>query len=105
MNGFRLMAEVGKGKFGEVYMARHVETNAIFALKKVEKRKIKEYKMIDQFAKEIRLQAALDHPKIVKLYGFFEEGDLIYLILEYVGGGTLFEYQNTHRTLSIHKTV
>ena len=86
-------------------MARHIETNAIVALKKIEKKKIKEYNMIDQFIKEIKLQNAFDHPKIVKFYGFFEEGNKFYLILEFINGGTLFEYQNIHRTLSISKTV
>ena len=48
--------------------------------------------MLEQFKREIRLHSALDHPNIVKFYGFFEEGENIYLILEYITGGTLFDY-------------
>lgn len=33
----------------------------------------------------------LDHPNIVKMIDFFEEPNLYYLVLEYVGGGELFE--------------
>lgn len=36
----------------------------------------------------------LDHPNIVKFYGFFEEKDNICLVLEYLNGGTLFDYMN-----------
>lgn len=48
--------------------------------------------MIQQFKREIRLHSALDHPNIVKFYGFFEDEENIYLILEYISGGTLFDY-------------
>ena len=72
---------LGKGKFGEVNLARHVETNFVVALKKIIKAKIVEYKMVEQFKREIRLHSTLDHPNIVKFYGFFEDGENVYLIL------------------------
>lgn len=43
---------------------------------------------------EIRLHSSLDHPNIVKFYGVFEEGDSIYLVMELLNGGTLFDYLN-----------
>lgn len=64
------------------------------AIKKIVKAKVIEFKMIDQFTQEIRLHSCLDHPNIVKFYGFFEEGDEIFLVLEYMNGGTLFDYLN-----------
>ena len=56
--------------------------------------------MIEQFKRQIRLHSALDHPNIVKFYGFFEDAENIYLILEYISGGTLFDYldQEEHLT-------
>ena len=50
--------------------------------------------MVDQFAEEIRLHSSLDHPNIVKFYGVFEEKNYIYLVMEYMNGGTLFDYLN-----------
>lgn len=50
--------------------------------------------MVDQFTKEIRLHSSLDHPNIVKFYGVFEEKDFIYLVMEYMNAGTLFDYLN-----------
>jgi len=38
-------AEVGSGKFGEVYRCRHKATGFLFALKKIFKSTIKEYNM------------------------------------------------------------
>ena len=49
INGFEIYKQLGKGKFGEVYLARHIETGFIVALKKIIKTKVIEYKMIEQF--------------------------------------------------------
>ena len=71
INGFEMSRVLGKGKFGEVFLGRHRDTGFVAAIKKIEKKKVVEYKMIDQFAKEIRLHSSLDHPNIVKFYGVF----------------------------------
>lgn len=78
-----------------------MNTRFLVALKKVLKAKLKEFNIVDQFIKEIKLQNAMNHPNIVKFYGFFEEKDSFYLILEYMNGGTLFEYLNVVGTLKI----
>lgn len=49
INGFEIHKQLGKGKFGEVYLARHIETGFIVALKKIVKAKMIEYKMLEQF--------------------------------------------------------
>lgn len=46
--------------------------------------------MIEQFKCEIRLHSVLEHPNIVKFYGCFDHQEHIYLVLEYLNGGTLF---------------
>lgn len=50
--------------------------------------------MVNQFIEEVKLHSSLEHPNIVKFFGFFEETDAIYLILEYINGKTLFDYLN-----------
>lgn len=37
--------------------------------------------MVSQFIEEIKLHSSLDHPTIVKFYGFFEQDDSFYLVL------------------------
>ena len=58
--------------------------------------------MVDQFVKEIRLHASLDHPNIVKFFGVFEDKDSSYLVMEYTNGGTLFDYLNEVPYLDVH---
>lgn len=56
--------------------------------------------MIDQFLQEIKIQSYCNHENILKLYGFFDDSDYIYLILEYMEEGTLFTHLKKTKTLT-----
>lgn len=73
LRGFSFGHVLGKGKFGQVFLAKHIETGFLVAIKKIPKAKLKQHNLIDQFTKEIKLHNCLDHPKLVKFYGFFEQ--------------------------------
>lgn len=47
--------------------------------------------MDKQLANEIKIQSYLEHPNILKLYGYFQEWSKIVLILEYATDGELFK--------------
>ena len=46
--------------------------------------------MLEQFINEIKIQMFLEHPNVVKLYGFFDDTLNFYIIMEYMEGGNLF---------------
>lgn len=48
---------------------------------------------------EIKMQSFFDHPNILKLYGFFDDEENIYLILEYMEEGTLYSQLRKQKTL------
>ena len=62
----------------------------LVALKAIKKSYINENKMKNQIKNEIKIQSFLNHPNILKLYGFFESNDKIYLILEFANEGELY---------------
>jgi aurora kinase len=62
----------------------------VCALKTVPKAIIKEENIVGQFTRELKIQSVLDHPNITKLYGFFEDKDYIYLLLELGSEGQLY---------------
>ena len=46
--------------------------------------------------REIKIQKALDHRNIVKLFNSEEKDGKLYIILEYIRGGALFDYLMKH---------
>jgi aurora kinase len=81
INQFRLGKKLGSGRFGNVYLAEEKSTRTIWALKVMNKQKIRDADMVDQVFWEIKLQIYMNHPNILKLYGFFDDAKNIYLIL------------------------
>lgn len=56
--------------------------------------------MEEQLLMEIKMQLYFNHPNILKLYGFFNDKDNIYLILEYMEEGTLYSQLRKKKTLT-----
>jgi len=79
---------------------RHIASGFVCAIKKVVKAKVKEYNMISQLIQEIKIQAFLNHPNIVQFYSVVYDEQNIYLVMEYMEGGTLFDYMNNKEILS-----
>ncbi|CRK97821.1 CLUMA_CG011197, isoform A [Clunio marinus] len=87
---FDIGRPLGRGKFGNVYLAREKETKFVIALKVLFKKQIANQEIEHQVRREIEIQSHLRHPNILRMYGFFHDEQRIYLILEYASGGTLF---------------
>lgn len=88
---FDIGRPLGRGKFGNVYLAREKETKFVIALKVLFKKQIATQQIEHQVRREIEIQSHLRHQNILRMYGFFHDDQRIYLILEYASGGTLFE--------------
>lgn len=87
---FDIGRPLGRGKFGNVYLAREKETKFVIALKVLFKKQVASQGIEHQVRREIEIQSHLRHPNILRMYGFFHDEQRIYLILEYASGGTLF---------------
>lgn len=81
---------LGKGKFGDVYLAREKRTNFITAIKVLDKASIRQMKAQKQVIREIKIHSYLNHKNIIKLYGVFHDEEKVYMILEYAPGGELY---------------
>ncbi|XP_008058800.1 serine/threonine-protein kinase DCLK3 [Carlito syrichta] len=80
---------IGDGNFAVVKECRHRETRQAYAMKIIDKSRLKgKEDMVDS---EILIIQSLSHPNIVKLHEVYETETEIYLILEYVQGGDLFD--------------
>lgn len=81
---------LGKGSYGKVVLVQHVRSKLKYALKIIKKDKVCYRTPIEVFLREIAIHKTLCHPNIVKLHGHIEDSTKIYLLLEYVDGGTIF---------------
>ncbi|XP_022189945.1 aurora kinase C [Nilaparvata lugens] len=90
LNDFEIGKPLGKGKFGRVYLARERQTHAIFALKTMFKSELSKGQMEHQVIREVEIHSRLHHPNIIRMFTYFADERRIYLVLEYAGGGEMF---------------
>lgn len=87
LDDFDIGRPLGKGKFGNVYLAREKRSQFILALKVLFKKKIIDSDFVYQVKREVEIQAHLTHKNILKLYGYFQDKERVYLVLEYAPNG------------------
>lgn len=88
---FEKVSTLANGAFGTVIKAREKGTNKYVAVKIISKEKSINSAMV-QLKREVTVLQKAEHPNIVKLYDFFETDKEIYIVMEYIKGGTLKEY-------------
>ncbi|KAK7200058.1 serine/threonine-protein kinase [Novymonas esmeraldas] len=86
---FSREAVLGEGSYSIVTLATHRASGLRFALKEIDRGRLRWRPLEMQLRWEINLQRTLRHPHIVRLYSYFITSDCISLVLEYCGGGTL----------------
>ena len=84
--------QLGCGSFGRVFLVAHNETNELFALKTIDKRKIMvTYGKLDIIYDEINIHSKLLHQNIIKVYNVYEDEETINIIMEYAQKGNLYQ--------------
>lgn len=96
LSNFDIGRPLGRGKFGNVYLAREKDTKFVVALKVMFKKQIQLNNVEHQVRREIEIQSHLRHPNILRLYGYFHDLTRIYLILEYAPKGALYKELQSH---------
>ncbi|XP_019067111.1 CBL-interacting serine/threonine-protein kinase 1 isoform X2 [Solanum lycopersicum] len=97
---YELGRTLGEGNFGKVKFAKHTDSAKSFAIKILEKNRIQDLRITDQIKREIRTLKVLKHPNVVRLYEVLASKTKIYMVLEYVNGGELFDRIATKGKLS-----
>ncbi|XP_027192524.1 CBL-interacting serine/threonine-protein kinase 24 isoform X2 [Cicer arietinum] len=82
---------IGEGTFAKVKFAKDSETGKSVAIKVMAKTTILKHKMVDQIKREISIMKIVRHPNIVRLHEVLASQNKIYIILEFVMGGELYD--------------
>ena len=86
---FKLLGLLGSGGMSSVYLAEHTLMLRKQAIKVLPKKRVSDSSYLERFKLEALATASLDHPNIVRLYDIDNEGDIHYLVMEYVPGRDL----------------
>ena len=100
---FKLVALLGQGAMGRVFRAEDVQLQRQVALKVLpqELKRGRETIRLEQFVREARSAASLDHPGVVQVYEINESGDVFYIAMELLEGGNLNELVKASGPLDI----
>ncbi len=87
---FEILKHLGSGSLGDVYLVRHKQTKAEYAIKAIDKSDKTNQEENPFFRKGTEVTYKIHHPNIVKLFGHFEDNNYCYFIMEYISKGNLF---------------
>ncbi|CAN6720418.1 unnamed protein product [Malus baccata var. baccata] len=91
---------IGEGTFAKVKFAQNTETGESVAMKVLDRTTIIKHKMVDQIKREISIMKLVRHPYVVRLHEVLASRTKIYIILEFITGGELFDKIVHHGRLS-----
>src|SRR4051794_1326576 len=89
IEGYDLVTELGRGGMGVVYLAQQLSLQRTVALKVIRPDRFSDDVVVERFRREARAAAQLRHPNIVTVYDFVRDGEVHFLVMEYVEGTPL----------------
>ncbi|XP_057749580.1 CBL-interacting serine/threonine-protein kinase 23-like isoform X2 [Arachis stenosperma] len=88
---YELGRTLGEGNFAKVKFAKNTITGDNVAIKILDKEKVLKHKMINQIKREISTMKLIRHPNVIRMYEVMASKTKIYIVLEFVTGGELFD--------------
>jgi beta-lactam-binding protein with PASTA domain len=86
---YRLLSALGTGASAHVYLAEDVSLQRYVAVKVLQPGLATDESFLKRFRAEARSVASLNHPHVLRVFDWGDDTDGPYLVLEYLGGGSL----------------
>jgi serine/threonine protein kinase len=106
---YQIDRELGRGGMGTVYLATHLGTERPVAIKIISPDYMRRAEFVERFRREARAAGRLRHPNVVDVtdFGFAEtpDGEVAYLVMEYLDGCTLGEILDEENNLPVGWTL
>src|SRR5271167_3807695 len=91
LGSYEVVAQIGAGGMGEVYLAHDTKLGRDVAIKVLPEAFAHDPERLARFQREAKMLAALNHPNIATIHGLEQSGGTSYLVMELVAGETLAE--------------
>ncbi|XP_034709037.1 CBL-interacting serine/threonine-protein kinase 9 isoform X2 [Vitis riparia] len=82
---------LGEGSFAKVKYARNSDTGDSVAIKVLDRDHVLRHKMVEQIKREISTMKLIKHPNVVTIFEVMASKTKIYIVVEFVDGGELFD--------------
>lgn len=106
---YQMTRELGRGGMGTVYLATHLGTERPVAVKIIAPQFMQRSEFVERFRREARAAGRLRHPNVVNVtdFGFSHtpDGEVAYLVMEYLDGCTLGEILDEEHNLPVGWTL
>ncbi|MDO4857220.1 MAG: serine/threonine-protein kinase [Thermoguttaceae bacterium] len=99
LGNYRIFDSIGHGGMGQVFKARHEITGVVYAIKVLPREKATQ-SAIENFQHEIQNMANLSHPNLVRAVDAGMDGNVYYMVTEYVPGPDLRKLVRSHGPLT-----
>src|SRR5713101_2263318 len=99
-NSYEIGAEIGRGGMAEVYLGHDRLLDRRVAVKVLSHVYASDPMSVERFRREAQAAAGLNHPNIVAVYDWGQEGDTSFIVMEYVPGQTLRELLRSYGRLA-----
>ena len=89
LGSYEIIGLLGAGGMGEVYRARDTRLDRIVAIKVLPEKFRNDPELQARFAREARAISSLQHPHICALFDVGQQGEITFLVMEYIEGESL----------------
>ncbi len=96
---YKIKQQIGYGGMATVFLAEDIHLGREVALKVFWPRPGETEDFLRRFTREARVLAQLDHPNILPVYDYGEQGEMAFLVVPYMAGGSLKEILQKRKAL------
>jgi serine/threonine protein kinase len=102
---YKLLDRIGMGGMGQVFLAEHGAMRRRVAVKVLPPDRAENQFSKERFLREARAVGQLDHPNLVRAFDVDADGDVIFLVMEFVDGVTFHDLVSRFGPLTPHRAA
>jgi eukaryotic-like serine/threonine-protein kinase len=102
---YKLLERVGVGGMGQVFLCEHMFMKKRMAVKVLPPAKAEQPAALGRFYREARAAGGLQHPHIVRTHDIDQDGNLHFIVMDYVDGSNLLDIVKKFGPMDIERAV
>ncbi|MGL6076260.1 MAG: serine/threonine protein kinase [Fimbriiglobus sp.] len=102
---YKLLERVGVGGMGQVFLCEHMYMKRRVAIKVLPPAKAEQPAALGRFYREARAAGSLEHPNIVRTHDIDQDGNLHFIVMEYVDGSNMLDMVKKFGAMDIRRAT